>query len=213
MPPDSTIPAETSAAIAASSSAPASPARRAASPNVRAVAEHAQRAGERGRWRRQPCQTKQHRVRDAARDDRPDLRGRGRDGSQAAGRRLAQQLAEEERVAARHLAAGADEAGRQARRPTGRRPMRAMAVSVNGAGRSSSAAGSPTSVAASGVSSASSGRVARISPSGCPSSRRAMNASARAEGASHHCRSSTISTSGESAERFDASQYRPCCHA
>lgn len=40
-----------------------------------------------------------------------------------------------------------------------------------------------------------------------------MNASARADGASHHCRSSTSSASGKSAERFDASQYRPCCQA
>ena len=36
---------------------------------------------------------------------------------------------------------------------------------------------------------------------------------ARADGASHHCRSSTTSATGESAERFEASQYRPCCHA
>ena len=168
--------------------------------DLRAVAERAERAGERGGGRRQPRQTEQHRVGDAARDDRADLGRGGRSGIEAAGRRLVEQLADEKRVAARHLEAGARRTDRRARSDSRAATSAAMAASVSGAGRSTSAAGSATSVAASGVSAGSSGRVARMSASGCPSSRRAMNASARADGASHHCRSSTTSASGASAD-------------
>ena len=77
--------------------------------DLRAVAEHAERAGERGGCRRQPRQAEQHRVGDAARDDRADLGRGGRGGIEAASRRLVEQLADEERVAARHLEARADE--------------------------------------------------------------------------------------------------------
>ena len=77
--------------------------------HLRAVAERAQRAGERGGRRRQPRQTEQHRVGDAARDDRADIGRGGRGGLEAARRRLVEQLADEERVAARHLDARAHE--------------------------------------------------------------------------------------------------------
>ena len=135
------------------------------------------------------------------------------DMGESTGRRLVEQLADEKRVAARHLEAGAYEpilwlAGQAGGHERARRRPGSVATE-----RSTSTAGSPTSVAASGVSAGSSGRVARMSASGCPSSRRAMNASARADGASHHCRSSTTSASGASAARLEASQYRPCCHA
>ena len=77
--------------------------------HLRAVAERAERAGEHGGCRRQPRQTEQHRVGDPARDDRADIVRGGRGRLDAASRRLVEQLADEERVAARHLHARAHE--------------------------------------------------------------------------------------------------------
>ena len=76
---------------------------------LRAVAERAESAGELCCRRRQPREAEQHRVGDAARDDRVDL-GRGGCGwLEAASRRLVEQLADEERVAVGHLEARAHE--------------------------------------------------------------------------------------------------------
>ena len=68
-----------------------------------------------GRRRGEPRQTEQDRVGDAARDDRADIGGGGRGGIEAAGRRLAEQLADEERIAARHLQAARGRTDRRAR--------------------------------------------------------------------------------------------------
>ena len=100
--------------------------------DLRAVAEHAERAGERGGRRRQPRQAEQHRVGDAARDDRADLGSGGRGGGEAASRRLVEQLADEERVAARHLEARADEPIVRLARTAGRRPARRPPPRVSG---------------------------------------------------------------------------------
>ena len=214
VPPGSTMPAETSAAIAASSSASASPGEPRGVTDLRAVAEHAERAGERGGRRRQPRQAEQHRVGDAARDDRADLgrrRPRWAPGRGPRPRRAARRGGTGCRPSPRGRRARTDRRARSAsraatsardRRARQRRRAQHLHGGIGdqrrrlGRQRRDRAAGWPGSA-----------------PSGCPSSRRAMNASARADGASHHCRSSTTSTSGESAERFEASQYRPCCHA
>ncbi len=130
--PDSTTPAKTSAAIAASSSAPASPASCARVADLRAVAEDAQRPGQRGGRRRLPRQAKQHRVGDAAGDDLAEIGRGGRRGGEAASRRLVEQLSDEERVPARHLEAGADEPIVRLARPAGRRRARRRPPRVSG---------------------------------------------------------------------------------
>jgi hypothetical protein len=77
--------------------------------HLRAVAERAERAGEPGGCRRQPRETQQHRIGDAAWDHRADIVRGGRGGRDTSSRRLVEELADEERVAARHLEARADE--------------------------------------------------------------------------------------------------------
>jgi hypothetical protein len=76
--------------------------------DLRAVAEHAERASERCRRRRQPRQAEQNRVGHAPRDDRADVGRSRRSRFKAASRRLGQQLADEKRIPARHLDARAD---------------------------------------------------------------------------------------------------------
>ena len=103
--------------------------------HLRAVAERAERAGERGGSRRQPRQAEQHRVGDAAGHDRAEIVRGGRGGIDAASRRLVEQLADEEGVAARHVAA-------RANRSSGSSDSRAAisaltAASVRADGRSS----------------------------------------------------------------------------
>ena len=80
-----------------------------ASPDLGAVAENAQGAGQRRGRGRQPGQAKQHGVGDAAGDDRGELPGLGGDGGDASSGRLAEQLADEERVTAGHLETSANE--------------------------------------------------------------------------------------------------------
>ncbi len=132
----------------------------------RTVAECAERTGEHGGLGREPRDAQQHGVGDAARDDGAHF-GRGSSGGIEAPRsRLAQELAEQERVAAvtsRHASTNRS-SGSSASRSATTAPI---AAGESGDGRNSSVVGSPTSVAASGVSAGSSGRVARIRPSGC----------------------------------------------
>ena len=172
-------------------SAPASPASRAASPDLRAVAEHAERAGEgaaAGGSRASRSSTALATPRGTIAPTSAAAAARRSRGRGPPPRRGARRRGTDCRPLPRRHARTNRSCG-IAEQPRG--DQCADRLGVSGAGRSSSAAGSATSVAASGVRAGSSGRVARMSPSGCPSSRRAMNASARADGASHHCRSST----------------------
>ena len=120
-------PAETSAAIAASSSAPASPASRAASPICAPSPSTLSARASAPAGGAQPRQAEQHRVRDAARDDRAELGGAAAAlGSMPRAADLVEQLAEQERVAAGHLDARVDEAIVAARRTDGPRSIRRL---------------------------------------------------------------------------------------
>jgi hypothetical protein len=104
VPPDSTTPADTSAPSLLQVGGGVGQLRGVA---ICALAERAERARERGSLRRQPRQTKQHRVGDAAWHDRADIVRGGRGGMDAASRQFLEQLADEEGVAARHVEARA----------------------------------------------------------------------------------------------------------
>jgi len=211
-PPASTTPADTSAAIPASKSGPSTPESRAASPTCApSPSTLSARASEAAVG-----------VNRASRSSTAFATPRG---TMAATSTAAAAVGSTPRAAASLMSSPTKNGfppvtSRHARtkRSSGSAESRvatsaATAACVRGGGRSISTVGSPTSAAASGIRAGSIGRVATMSASACPSSRRAMKPSALADGPSHHCRSSTTSASGDSAERFDANQYRPCCNA
>ena len=162
----------------------------------------------------QPAQLQQYPARHRPRPDRYDPVGVGGIRPDAVSRKSLEQLTEQERVPRGRPLAGGDEQGcgsyaepslhqfRRRLRGQRRRPYDERL----GFERQLCDAGPR-------------GRVARrcagspATSTGTASSRRARYARKRSEAPSHHCASSTASTSGPSVVRLTASQYKPCSTA